>query len=128
MGNWNLEPFARLWRGEQPLARAFWGYFVLGSFLALIAGLVVAVPLLLLGIREATTPIILLVRIAYPIFAGVGVWRSANAYLFESPKVYALKAVTVLGAKLTVLVWVGEVAVRATGITTHDVIAYLSAR
>ena len=59
-----IRPLRRLWRGELPLAEAFWLWAVLGAIgyalAAWIAGYALSIP--------------------YNILALVGVWRSADRY------------------------------------------------
>jgi hypothetical protein len=86
-----FEALRRLWRGEQPLGAAYWLYFVAGTFVASIAGLLMAaavqyaVEYVWLG--EGTlgkgalllyAPFSVLAPALYQVFAGVGAWRSAS--------------------------------------------------
>ncbi len=70
----------RLWRGEEPLARAFWTWAV-----ALGAILNVAGTFLVYGALSLNAPTFVVVLayvspIPYNLFAFVGVWRSAERY------------------------------------------------
>jgi uncharacterized membrane protein YraQ (UPF0718 family) len=81
----------RLWRGEQPLWKAFWLYFVAGSLLASLLGLLLAAAVeyavehVVVGEAVGETgalllyaPFSFLAPVLYQVFAGVGVWRSAS--------------------------------------------------
>jgi len=85
------EGLRRLCRGEQPLWEAFWLYFVVGSFLASILGLLLAVVVQFaveyfgfgeaLGISGALLLYAPLFVVAlYQFFAAVGAWRSASRH------------------------------------------------
>jgi len=81
--------FWQLWRGEQPLRKAFWLYFFIGSFLASLFGLGLAavvqyvVEQIVGGSIGRTAALLLyapfsfLAPAAYQVFSGIGVWRSA---------------------------------------------------
>lgn len=68
--------YRTLWRGQYSLARSFWGFFILGTLVGTIIGMNPAL-LFLPGAALAFR----LVFLGYQISAGVGVWRSANAFL-----------------------------------------------
>ena len=76
-------PFIDLWQGKQPLGRAFWLFFVLGFVASPIAVLILGGSLLLIGQREVAYAIKFVIALGYPVFAGIGVWRSANARPFD---------------------------------------------
>jgi hypothetical protein len=76
-------PFERLWRGQQPLPRALWLYFFIGSCVAPLVGGILYVPFAMLDMPTARIVLTLLAWVGYPIFAAVGVWRSANARPFD---------------------------------------------
>lgn len=76
-------PFAKLWRGQYSLPVAFWKFFILGIFLAqFIAGLI-GILFYFVGMPQVTQPLFNIATVVYPIFAAVGVWRSANARPFQ---------------------------------------------
>ena len=80
-----------LWRGELPLGEAFWLYFVVGSSVASILGLLLAAAVQYaveyVGLGEALEKsgalllyayLSVLVPAIYQVFAAVGAWRSAS--------------------------------------------------
>jgi len=69
----------KLWRGEYSLAQSFWGFFILGTVVGMIIGVNPA--FLFLPGASLAFPLVFL---GYQISAGVGVWRSANAFLARS--------------------------------------------
>ena len=69
----------KLWRGEYSLAQSFWGFFILGTLVGMIVGVNTA--FLFLPSAFLAFPLVFL---GYQISAGVGVWRSANAFLARS--------------------------------------------
>jgi len=77
------EALSRLWRGQMPLARAFWLYFIVGYFVFRILGAIVSWTAYNLAGREAAIPAALVFMVGYPIFAAIGVWRCANAHPFD---------------------------------------------
>jgi hypothetical protein len=93
--------YRKLWRGEYSLGRSFWGFFVLGMVVGTILRLN---PIFLFfPARLVFQPLFL----AYQLIAGIGVWRSADAFaarrgggaglaLSDSTKVIVAKAVVVL--------------------------------
>lgn len=112
------DPFAKLWRGEHSLPKAFWLFFILGNFvLGPFIAIVVGAPFILLNQRQTIFFVFFVVGIIYAVFSAVGVWRSANMYLQNSPNVYAVKAIYVVGAKVVVCLVLWVHFQRATGIT-----------
>jgi hypothetical protein len=75
------ESFRRLWRGEQPLWKAFWLYLFLGSLVAAALALLVV---FLMGSTFGDAGYRLAMFLALPalvfynLFAGIGAWRSAS--------------------------------------------------
>ena len=119
-------PFEKLWRGQHSLAKAFWGYLILGSFVAAFVTPFLALPLVLLDQRQAALPVVFTAMIAYPLFAAVGAWRSANVYLLSDANVPLLRKLYAFCAKAVVCVVLWAVFQRATGITFADVIHRLA--
>lgn len=75
-----LEPLQRLWRGDEPLARAFWGWAVVGSLLVNGATttlflILSAQDLVVLGLVAGYA-----ISVPYNILAIVGVWRAADRH------------------------------------------------
>lgn len=93
-------PFSKLWRGQQPLAKAFWLFFGLGGTLTPLAALAVAEPFRWLRRPELASPFVFAVLIGYPIFATIGLWRSADEYLAHSATNYVTRAFYVAAAKV----------------------------
>jgi hypothetical protein len=109
-------PFAKLWSGRYSLPKAFWLCFIVGTFLAPIAAMVIYVPFALAGMPQVKQPLAVVAMVVYPVFAAVGVWRSANARPFQRWPVAAA------AAKLGVIVWLTAVASRVTGMGFADVL------
>jgi hypothetical protein len=117
-------PFEKLWRGNYSLPVAFWAWFILGSFLAPFVAMIVSVPFYLAEVPLAEMPqlklpLFVVAMIVYPIFAAVGVWRSANARPFEKWPVAAA------AAKIGVCFWLLGSASRVTGMGFMDVVRLL---
>jgi hypothetical protein len=110
-----ISPFAKLWCGQYSLAKAFWLFFILGAFLAPIAAMVIYIPFSLAGMPQTRQPLAVLAMVAYPVFAAVGVWRSANAHPFQQWPVAAA------AAKIGVCFWLLGIASRVTGMGIVDV-------
>jgi hypothetical protein len=108
-------PFAKLWSGQYSLPKAFWLFFIAGTFLAPIAAVVIYVPFALAGMRQVRQPLAVVAMIVYPVFAAVGVWRSANARPFLRWPVAAA------AAKFGVIVWLTTIASHLTGMGLIDV-------
>lgn len=70
-----------LWRGKYSLGKSFWVFFLLGTFVAVIAGMLTAIPFILIDARQTAAVVFQLVFWGYEIIAAVGVWRSANALI-----------------------------------------------
>ena len=90
----------RLWRGELPLADAFWNWAVFGG--VLVNGITTFLFLLLIW---ADRPIEALFvgyafSVPYNIIAAVGVWRSAEAYAGDRRWATVARIVTVIGMVL----------------------------
>jgi hypothetical protein len=72
----------RLWRGEIPLATAYWGWGVAGNFVGIVV----------LTLAEAIAPAVLLallivLHLAFSVVICVAIWRSAGRY--DGPHVWA---------------------------------------
>lgn len=68
----------RLWRGELPLADAFWTWAVLVGLLVNITTSILYLWLIMAGQPVAVLVAVYVAPIPYNIVAGVGVWRSAG--------------------------------------------------
>jgi len=91
--------YRELWHGQYSLARSFWGFFVLGTFVGVIIGMN---PVFLF------LPVFRPVLLAYEITAGVGVWRSANALIAtRGPSVKYTDSMKIIAAKTAVVLVVG---------------------
>ena len=87
----------RLWRGELPLANAFWNWAVFGGLFVNVASSV-----LFLFLITNDRPIAAFIAgyapsIPYNIIVSVGVWRSAGHYGGERHWVDLARTVTVIG-------------------------------
>lgn len=70
-----------LWQGKYSLGKSFWGFFLLGTFFAVIAGMLTGIPFILIDARQTAGVVFQIVFWGYEIIAAVGVWRSANALI-----------------------------------------------
>lgn len=104
-----FEALRRLWRGEQPLWKAFWLYFVLGSFvasgLAIVVFLSLAAQLEKMGFGDGGAYLGALAFPAaffYDVFAAVGAWRSASWHTATGilARIYISLALLKIGALL----------------------------
>jgi hypothetical protein len=96
-----MNAIRQVWRGEVPLAEAFWGWAVLGGLLVntITSGL-----FLMLVSRELTLLAFLVgygISTPYNLLAAVGVWRAAarhqgDAAWAETARVVALVGLAVL--------------------------------
>ena len=93
----------KLWRGEQPLGRAFWVYFVLIWVGSMILEVAVHGVLQSFGSMSPGLPLLVVVNFLYPFFAAIGVWKSANAY--EKPDFYPTAAKVSVCVILAPIVW-----------------------
>jgi hypothetical protein len=95
-----LSPLGRLWRGELPLADAFWTWAVLVALLVNGATTAGFVALIMAGWPVAALIVGYAFSVPYNVVAGVGVWRSAARY--DGPPYWAMLArvLAVLGLTL----------------------------
>jgi hypothetical protein len=95
-----LSPLGRLWRGELPLADAFWTWAVLVALL--VNGTTTAgfVALIMAGWPISALIVGYAFSVPYNVVAGVGVWRSAARY--DGPSHWAMLAriLAVIGLSL----------------------------
>ena len=67
----------KFWRGQYPLLFSFWGFYIGGWIVvSFVSGIIAVVPLVL-GLRPLAVLVFALALIGYPVWAAVGVWRSA---------------------------------------------------
>ena len=114
-GNALIRPFAKLWAGQYSLPKAFWLFFIAGTVLAPIIAMIIYIPFALAGMPQIRQPLSVLAMVAYPVFAAVGVWRSANARPFQRWPVAAA------AAKIGICVVLLGIASRVTGMGIVDV-------
>jgi hypothetical protein len=124
-------PFAKLWQGRYPLPVAFWLWFIVGWFAAPFIVVILSIPLYFAGIIPLYHPgmqpqevngafiTFYILANAYPLFAAVGVWRSANARPFRRWPVAAA------AAKIVVCVALLALASRVTGLGLLDVLRFV---
>jgi hypothetical protein len=67
----------RLWRGELPLAEAFWSWAVVAGLVVNLTTTIVFLGLVAAGQPAAVMAFVYVAPILFNIVAGVGVWRSA---------------------------------------------------
>ena len=67
------------WRGRVTLAKAFWGYFVLGQILVGLTILAFSIPALLFGVEgiETVTSVTFPLYDLFLVWALVGIWKCA---------------------------------------------------
>jgi hypothetical protein len=70
-----------LWHGQYSLGKSFWGFFLLGTFVSILLGMLAAIPFVLIEARLTAGIIFQLVFWGYAIIAAVGVWRSSNTLI-----------------------------------------------
>lgn len=87
----------RLWRGELPLAEAFWTHAILGVAVANMTATAVALLLLAAGLHPVAAVVAWLSPAPYVLVAVIGVWRSADRAR-TSPAVVTL-------ARWTAVLW-----------------------
>jgi len=95
---------ARVWRGEEGLARTFWGW----GFAVNVA--LKGVSMLLFSHRAAAAMLAFLVfMLAYQVFISVAIWRSADRYDGYRGWAFLARLVVVLGVLQTVASLFGAV-------------------
>jgi hypothetical protein len=95
---------ALLWRGEIPLARAFWLYAVAcGAALNLIAT-IVAFTALASGSPPVLAVALFLLPLPYNVFTVIVVWRAADRYDGDARWAAAARLAAILWASLLTLV------------------------
>jgi len=90
--------FLQLWRGEVPLARAFWEYAILYGLLVNLLATAGSFALFATDASTALAVAFFCLPIPYNFFVLVAVWRSAGRY--TGPKQWADLA------RVAVVVWV----------------------
>jgi hypothetical protein len=90
----------KLWRGVYPLHVAFWIFYVIGYFVAMIVGGLLLFFLTPYGLRPIGFILGLFLALAYMLIATVGVWQSAGVRM-KSPiwmdRVWAAAARAIVG-------------------------------
>jgi hypothetical protein len=99
-----MDMFLRLWRGEVPLADAFWNWAVFGG---LVVNIVTSGLFLLLIMADR--PVLAFIAgyglsLPYNGFVSVGVWRSAGRYEGADRWARLARIVTIAGMALLSLV------------------------
>jgi hypothetical protein len=92
-----------LWKGQLPLAQAFWEFAIVYMLLANLCATGAAFGAIASGLPAALAVVIFLLPIPYILVAVVGVWRSADAY--DGPPHWAKLA------RYSSIVWGGMMAV-----------------
>jgi len=93
--------YLKLWRGQYSLGRSFWGFFILGTCIAWIVGILSG---FLFIFYPPTLLIFRLLFLGYLITAAVGVWRSSNATAHHGRRYGFVESAKSLGAKTMVVV------------------------
>ena len=83
----------RIWRGEEGLARTFWGY----GFGANILFTMLMIMALSLHLPAWGIMAVLLFRLVYMVFISVGIWRSAGRYTGNQAWAFLAKFMVVIG-------------------------------
>lgn len=87
----------RLWRGEVPLADAFWSWAVIGGFAVNLASTFASLALFTQGRTMEALAAGHVVAVPYNLLAGVGVWRAAARYDGPAGLARAAKWVSAVG-------------------------------
>jgi hypothetical protein len=89
----------KLLSGGYSLPVSFWGFWLGGSLVALVAGWLGAITLVyLLGTPKLSIQLLTVIVVGYVIATSVGVWRSANSYSGKRYWAYAAKGLVLLNA------------------------------
>jgi hypothetical protein len=75
-----IGPVRRLWRGEVPLARAFWDFGIIGGTALNALTTVLSLALLAADGLETVALAAFVLPVPYNLLIVVAVWRSASAY------------------------------------------------
>jgi hypothetical protein len=86
----------RLWRGELPLAQAFWAWAMIGGLLVNGATSVLFLTLIVGGQILAAFIAGYVLSVPYNVLVAVGVWRSAERYEGDRRLADLARAVTVI--------------------------------
>lgn len=86
-----------LWKGQVPLARAFWEYAIIYGTLANLVATMAALALVIVNVPTAVPVCVFLIPAPYIIVAATGVWRSAETY--DGPLHWAILA------RITAVFW-----------------------
>jgi hypothetical protein len=73
-----MNPLVKLWRGEYPLSRAFWVFYVLGFFVCWLVAGILYLPFFFMHVRTLGFVVVFLCFSFYFVASSVGVWRSAG--------------------------------------------------
>ncbi|MCS6891835.1 MAG: hypothetical protein RMK64_10235 [Rhodovarius sp.] len=92
-----MSRLSRLWRGELPLAEAFWGWAVLGGLLVNLSTSIAFLALLSGGQTALAFAVGYLPTLPYNLAAAVGVWRAADRHAGDPRLAQA--------ARIAVVVW-----------------------
>jgi hypothetical protein len=87
----------RMWRGEEPLALAFWQYGIVFGLAINVAHLYLVWAAISSGASDAAVIAVNLIPWPYNLLAAWGVWRAADRY--SGPQLWAT------GAKLVIVPW-----------------------
>lgn len=92
-----MTAIGRLWRGQMPLANAFWDWAVIGG---LLVNLTTSLGFYLLLTEDLTVPALLVgygLSLPYNFLVTVGVWRCASAHRGSRQAADLAKIVTLIG-------------------------------
>ena len=95
-----MRAVVRLWRGQLPLADAFWNWAVIGG---LLVNLGTSLAFYLLLTEDMTVPALIVgygLSLPYNFLVTVGVWRSASAHPGDRRVADLAKVVTLVGMVL----------------------------
>jgi hypothetical protein len=97
-----LRKLGALWCGEVPLYNAFWDWAVIGGLAVNIVTTLIFLALVMNDQRAAALVVGYGMAVPYNILVGVGVWRAADRYRGDDPRLpHFARTVSVIG--LTVL-------------------------
>jgi hypothetical protein len=92
-----MNALRRLWKGDLPLAQAFWNWVVVGGILVNVPTSILFLALIMGNRIVAAFVVGYALSVPYNIVATVGVWRSAGRYEGERFWADLARIVTVAG-------------------------------
>ncbi len=121
-----IRMLAKLWDGEYSLAKAFWGFYVLGTMVAFVCAMISFTIFSSIGLGDVGLSSVGLFSFGYRLIATVGVWRSATRYSKDSEKLGsgAGKSIAWI-TKFWLIIVTLRVVCKSLGITYHGLLTIL---